>query len=350
MFSWKVLSYFVRANKLALVVGRTSENFGNILAIEKELSRRNIKYSLIEDQTHLKNVLTLMRSSVVVLDQSSKLLSLLGKRPGQKVVQIWHGGGLLKKVAFDAKRKNFSQNTEIRRINRIHGYYDYLICQDKKVINKYAEMFDLNINNVKPFGSPRLDQIIQIDQKNEREVLINHLHSNGVNFSNNSLIILIAPTFWNSLEKSLSVIKRYDEIISELNFTAVFLLKKHPNIKNTQIQLKNLICVDDYDYLRLLGAVDVLITDFSSIIFDYSYFNKKALINVEYLNEYINSERELYINPESIVGKDNILHDFKELPNIIKSSHPVGYLWDRFMSSNDGYASKKIVDFLISLK
>ena len=121
------------------------------------------------------------------------------------------------------------------------------------------------------------------------------------NVKENEKIILYAPTF-----------RKY-EFDYNLEFNNIgdnykVFIKLHPGLKNTKIKNKNIINVTNYNNIdELLVSCDILISDYSSIVFDYLFYNDEVYLYAPDYDEYKN-DRGFYI-------------DYKKLPFSISYSN-----------------------------
>ncbi|MGM9194347.1 CDP-glycerol glycerophosphotransferase family protein, partial [Campylobacter jejuni] len=93
-------------------------------------------------------------SSVIIIDQSNYFLSHIKLFSSTKVIQLWHGGGLYKKVAFD-KTNYFKKNA------RIHRNISFLNISDEKLTKEYSRMFNVGKKNIISYGLPRTDLLFK---------------------------------------------------------------------------------------------------------------------------------------------------------------------------------------------
>ena len=94
----------------------------------------------------------------------------------------------------------------------------------------------------------------------------------------------------------------------------------------------------------------MLISDYSSIIFDYSFYKRPILIIVPDYDNYKNSERGLYIDLENLSPSYQIFKDWENLFEYINLGRlESSKIWNNFMSACDGKSSIKITKFIKSL-
>src|SRR5699024_5373938 len=199
------------------------------------------------------------------------------KKKYTKSINTWHGIPL-KKVGNDVRgRSDFDfSNTNLFSYS---GNYEYQI---------YKEAFNLTDENLYKLGMPRNDIIIEDNPQTRKKIIEEY------NIQDKK-IILYAPT-WRDNPKDLELmdLKKWKEALSD---QYVLCLKAHGlseqfNIKDDDF----VIDVSDYEETsELIIAADILITDYSSIMFDFSLTSKPIFIYVPDYDKY-RKERGLYFD------------------------------------------------------
>ena len=158
-------------------------------------------------------------------------------------------------------------------------------------------------------GTPRNDLFFSRDLNLKTKV------TGKYNISQNNKLILYAPTFRQTYNLECYNIdyKNLKEALHDrFGHEWTILVRLHPHLKQYSQQLlheKQIIDVTSYDDIQeLLAASDILISDYSSLIFDFTLTKRPCFLYVPDLNEYIQKERALYF-------------DIKQLPFIKASSN-----------------------------
>jgi CDP-glycerol glycerophosphotransferase len=201
-------------------------------------------------------------------------------------------------------------------------------------------------------GYPRND--IYINQSNE----VKHNVYSSFSLDENTKIILYTPTFRNNFDKKIYNID-YEKILTAMrnhtNQSWVFLIRLHPNIAENAELLKyndtilNASYYDDIQELMLVS--DMLITDYSDCMYDFSLMKKPVFLYINDYTEY-RMERGFYYdlftlpfptasNTEELL--ENILN-FNQgnyINSLEKFHHRVGIM-------DDGNSAKRVVDRIIT--
>ena len=345
---YKIIS-FISDKKLLILYGTEySNSYQNIPLLWEALKEIGDKNNIITVYDRKNNVLNdifiiykISKASIIVVDSSVKIISNINISKKTKIIYCGHGGGAYKKMAFATLNKNSSEK-EKKRIKRIHGKYSYIICSSEKIKSIIRKNYNIDISKIKSYGIPRTDLLFSINIKKEKEEFLNK-YSCCIN----KKIILYAPTFRIVNNKRVVNLLINEKKFND-NFYSkyCFLFRIHPTLKKINLPL-NWIDVSDLSYEKCLAISDILVSDYSSIIFDYSFFKRPIILFSPDIDKYQVNQRKLWYTPKDLVGNmfcNNTDELIDKLNYNIKSN-----LWERFMDSCDGNSSKRISNWLIQL-
>lgn len=281
--------------------------------------------------------------------RSQSIGSILKKRKNQVYIQLWHGNGVLKKMGYDV-----TSAKERPVVDHVREW-DYYIANakyDAKVIRS-STGYD---KEIKVLGMACVDNVLKnANNKNFKKEVLKKI---GIESKvKDKKIILYAPTFRDfDLDKE-TIDVPIDHLANLKNY--IILVRLHPLVRD-KINLNlfnhdNIINVCDYpDSSELLPVADILITDYSSIIHEFSPLKKPSIFYAYDYDKYVKlrggfdldykkelpgpicyNEKELIQTLEDI---DKIEKEYK--PNLEAFNKKYNYL-------SDGNASKRFVDNLI---
>ena len=236
------------------------------------------------------------------------------KKDGQIYLNTWHGTPL--KTLGRSTKKDFEG---IANLQKNFVVADYLLYPSEymmtNMINDYM-LENVAKNKVLLAGYPRNAVFLNDDR---REKVREELNLKGKE------VIAYMPTWRGTLSKKntkeyIEVLKKYLDIISKnLNTNQILYVNVHPYIKD-YIEFKNfnniLAFPSEYETYDFLNVCDILITDYSSVFFDFALTRKKIILFTYDKEEYL-SERGLYLNLEELPFPevDNALRLIEEINN-----------------------------------
>jgi CDP-ribitol ribitolphosphotransferase len=167
----------------------------------------------------------------------------------------------------------------------------------------------------------------------------------------NKKIVLYAPTFRGNGKKTAHTdthVLNLDYLASKLNDDYIVLVKAHPFSKNDFKFTSNKIIdiSSTTDINKILPSVDILITDYSSVIFDALLLKINTILYVKDKDKYLKN-RGLYYNIEdynfgSIVKNEDEL--IRAIKNPIFNKEKASIIKEKHLNMCDGYSTKRFVE------
>lgn len=221
-------------------------------------------------------------STSMVWISNVRLPIWIKKKKNQYYIQVWHGRASFKNIeelAGDSLDENY-----IKTAKEDSKKMDLLISPDIYDTELLKKCFWYDGKIIEYDLSYKTKEYFKKEKQRLREIV-----RKKYNIKKNEKILLYAPTF-----------RKYDfDYNIELNNISKdykLLIKLHPGIKKNNIINKNAINVSDYPSLdELLVASDVLISDYSSVVYDFLFYNEEVYLYAPDYDEYTN-DRGFYID------------------------------------------------------
>ena len=283
------------------------------------------------------------------------------KRKENIYLQTWHGTPL-KKLAMDMDNVNMAGQTDINeykeKFYNNSRRWDYLLIQNdySREIFKKAFAFNKTILN----GYPANDILYTENNKKSIDKIKDKL-----NIPKNKKIILYAPTwrddnFYKKGHYRMNIELDLDKMQKELGNEYIILLRMHYLITNNINIEKYKGFVYDYsqgyDIQELYLVSDILITDYSSVMFDYSNLNRPIIFFTYDIEQYRDALRGFYFDFEEeapgplVVDTEGVIECLKSIDDINKQyENKKERFYNKFCHIDDGNKAKEILD-AINLK
>ena len=339
----------IKENRVSFIIDSRESFKGNLVYIKKEFEKRgDFEFHFFyKDKLSFDSFKKLSSSKYIFLNDNFFPLAFMDFKDENTIVQLWHAPGASKKFGG-------SVDFESREIlSMISEKTDYLIVTSKNVIGNYCEAFQISEDKIKPLGLPRMDYYFE-DHDLDR---LKREFSQKFNFSPDKKIVLYAPTFRDE-EKYNNVFDYLDleKFNRELGDEYVLALRLHPKIRNfysedisSKGQYVDVSGFESEQELMLLS--DIMITDYSSIMIEYSALNKPTVFFTYDLDYYLANERGFYYDFETTVPGP-IVHTSDELIDAIKNERFDKSKISEFVKTQfdeiDGHSSERIVDYLLN--
>ena len=269
-------------------------------------------------------------------------------REGQSVVQLWHGCGAFKKWGYSTAEKKWGASKKNLDLYPIHNTYTHVCVSSPKVSFAYVEAFGCSEKSVIPLGAPRTD--VYFDKgfvAGCRKQILDKFPEIG-----GRKIILYAPTFrGDSISKSyIKNMMDIEEMSRRLGDGYVLLIKQHP-LTADAFRIRNdgfaFDISKDVAIETALCAADLVITDYSSLIFEYALLERPMIFFAYDLAEYEDA-RSFYFGYEGFVpgeivnSTEEIIGEIRRLETDFDVERIRRFRQD-YMCACDGKSTERII-------
>lgn len=306
-------------------------NYDMVWLLNKDLINNNTLPIEIRPVQYdsIKSIYELATASVWV--DNARQPYYVKKRKKQYYIQAWHGSPAMKKIEKDAVSSLSKNYVKQAKLDSKKADLFLSNCKWYSELVKKSFWYE---GEILECGTPRNDILFAENEKMKEKIL------NLLNIKNGTKLVLYAPTF--RTDYSLDAYKlNYDNLIKKLNekFDGEWkvLVRLHPNIQHKSEELlhrNNTVNVSNFgDLQELLSVVDVVVTDYSSLMFDFLLKRKPCFLFAVDVDEY-KKDRDFYFT-------------FEELPFILSESN------EEFIDALENYDHneylKSIEDFLLRI-
>ncbi|MBS6442852.1 MAG: CDP-glycerol glycerophosphotransferase family protein [Clostridium sp.] len=261
-------------------------------------------------------------------------VSACEKRPETKVVQLWHSGGLLKKSGYDTTE----DIPKMYKGNSVYKNYDLLTVSAPCCVPVFTKTMRLASGVVQATGISRSDYYYDDvwNQANHEEFYRKYPEAKG------KKVILWAPTFrGNAAMPTLCGMEEIQRVMKETEDRYYWVIKLHPHLEE-----KGMKSNCDLPSEKIFAVADLLITDYSSILFDYMAYKKPFLFFAPDFDSFDHA-RGFYVPYDSFPCK--VVTDGAELPAAIeyelseRDPAEIEKCFAYHMSMCDGKATERIL-------
>lgn len=287
----------------------------------------------------------LMQSRLIFCDNYYAFLGGLVHPRGAKIVQLWHANGAIKRFGWgDPKTANRSKADQ-RRFQRVYDHFDDYVVASDAMGTVFQESYHVPRSRMQLLGYPRSDRFFSPEWQKAAMARINRLAPGLAK----QRVILYAPTYRDSMTFELTP-ELKDALVADPN--AVVVVKLHPLLQKYEQQFSQSATrqVRFYPQLSttdLLMVTETLITDYSSIAFDYSLLPHAHSL-LFYMSDLAEYQRNPGIQPHYLQWlPSKPLQTPDELKNAIAADAPMDFTkfnhhWNTY---NDGHATQRVVQY-----
>lgn len=309
-------------------------------------SYKNVTFVLRNSKEYLQAI-----ASAKYLVQNTSFPSYFSKRPGQVCINTWHST-TVKTLGYDMPDGNIQSRNVVRSLLMS----DYVISPNSFMTDIFRQSYRLEglfEGKILELGYPRNDLTFHAD----RDAVIQDLGSRGIRIDPEKQVILYAPTWRGSSVSTVQangqeLLDFRDQLLSRIDTTKYQVLIKphqltHSALSDSERDSGNFI-PRQVDANELLAVVDVLISDYSSIFFDFMITDRPVLFYIPDKDSYLDS-RGVYFSFDNLPGP--VTASVPEIAGWINNIDDVaGRYRERYLEVKswacpleDGHASERVV-------
>ncbi len=285
-------------------------------------------------------------AKVVITDNYFVELAGLKERKNVTCIQIWHANGALKKFGWEDKAAQKRSARDKKRFQEVYRRFSKVLVGSDEMAAIFQKSFLLEDSQMLKLGIPRTDNFF-----NQQQLKENAEWTNTKLDLSNKKKLLYAPTFRDEELHSTTLHLDIAKMKQALGNEYQLILKLHPSISNDLDKV-----VDDFVVYAdketpietILPAVDMLITDYSSIPFEFALLEKPMIFFTYDLEEYDKARGLSDGFLATIPGP--FVHTTEELIQVIEQEafdlemvRAFAAKWNKY---SDGHSSERFVSFL----
>lgn len=225
----------------------------------------------------LKQMYHIATSKVIIVDGYCLLVSILPKKQNQKVIQMWHALGAIKKFGWQSTDNPDGHSRKFAEIVNMHGNYDYVLAPSRTTGDFFAEAFRIPMDKLAFYGLPRID-FIREDDLDTKQNMVSHYPE--IESKEN---VLYVPTFRKN------AVLHLEQFVNGFDFAQYnLIIKKHFLDKGdySWAEKQGAIVDTRFTSLEWLRICRKVITDYSAIAFEAAILDRDIYIYQPDVNSY----------------------------------------------------------------
>lgn len=335
-----------------------SDNFAVIYSYLNTQTNYNIhvhflKQFFCSQREFKRNCIALIKdistSKYVFMDEASNILGRIPFRKETKIVQLWHACGAFKKFGYSTADLIFGATRKVMERYPQYRYCSLVTVSSPEVIWAYSEAMGIEKTRIEALGVSRTDVFFDaayiLNARKKFELFMPQAKGKKV--------ILFAPTFRGRVKTAKTAtafsIPQFFEALSE---QYVLVIKHHPHVqkppviaekyRNFAVDFTNVMDIEE-----LLCVADICISDYSSLIFEYSLFEKPMIFFAYDVDEYFDWRGFYYnydeLTPGPVFKTNREMIDYIQHIDERFDRQKVIDFRNKFMSACDGHSTERIL-------
>ncbi|TLG80913.1 CDP-glycerol glycerophosphotransferase family protein [Vagococcus zengguangii] len=318
-----------------------------VILYEKKLSDEAIRYQQLgikciainSWEFFTKGLNLLKQAKVVLLDNYFAFLGAISFGEATKIYQIWHAAGAIKCFGWEDPKTKHRSLADQNRFQAVYDTIDYYVVGSQEMARVFETSYYQPSSKILVTGVPRTDYFLRAEAKKQAQQKFKQLFPEA----ENKQVVLYAPTY----REAPMTAADWQSQLPKLTSDYFVLGKFHPHTLN---QLSPEALTQLHTDLRglslkeLLFSVDVLITDYSSIPFEYELANPQGItiyytFDLEDYRQTVGLQSDFYERYDlvPILTKEALNQAFQQLDRY-QNGHLI--CWNQ---ANDGLATSRLV-------
>lgn len=346
----------------------------NCLFVYNEMKRQDIPYKIIficKKNSHInrqhvpdaiyismdfKNPVNWVRliyhlatSQWILVDNYYPFLAAVNFKNTVQCIQLWHAAGAIKTFGFRDRSVAERSARARKRFKKVYNNFHKIVVGSEAMAKIFMDAFGCPPEKILRSGIPRTDLFYDSDSQSR---IIKKLTAENKELKRKK-VILYAPTYRDDQIHHFNLKLDMHRMYRELGDEYIVLLKLHPAIKNT-IEIEKLYPGFVYDYSlypdinELLLVTDILITDYSSVPYEYALLKRPMIFYPYDLKEYVRSrglwgEYEKLVPGPVVYNMDDLIETIKNGKFDLDKIEEFSRTWNQYST---GHSSRNLVHYL----
>lgn len=359
IFMLKLVNLFFRPMKLkkqiAIISRQADEPTLDIRLMEQELNKRGIKTVILcrtmkksiggmlsFGMMTLKQIRIIASSKVIVLDGYCIPVSVLPKKKGQQVVQMWHALGAVKKFGWQSVDNPDGHSLAVAEKMKMHANYDHILAPCKETGSFFAEAFRTPEEKVVYMGLPRIDFLREQDESRKKEL------EEAYPEIRDKVNVLYVPTFRKN------AVLEMEKLIDGFDFSSMnLIIKKHFLDKGDYAWAEKAGAIVDerFSSLDWMKICPKIVTDYSAISFEAAAIDREIYIYQPDSERY-RAGNGLNIDMHNEAIKDYVCENEEELFIALAKPYDKAAMHafrDKYLDIELDCCTERLCDYAVSL-
>ncbi len=300
----------------------------------------------------VRGVFHLATSRYLFVDNYFGFLAAVKFKKEVQCIQLWHASGAMKKFGLEDESVKTRSEKAKQRFLQVYSKFDQVVVGSDVMAEIFMKSFQLKKENILTSGIPRTDFYFNKEAKKKATASLIHKHP----ILKEKKVILYAPTYRDYQLDHFNLVLEIEKMARELRAEYILILRLHPAIKNKGDYSTRYpdfvvdLSSDQYEITDLLVAADYLITDYSSIPYEFSLLRKPMIFFTYDLEEYKRDRGVMGGFEEHLPGP--MVKDTESIIDIIKNNrfdlNIIEYYCEKWNQYSKGRSSQNLVEHIFA--
>lgn len=307
----------------------------------------SIQYDAMNPITYIKSMYHLATAKTVFVDNYFAFLSVMNFKKDVECIQLWHAAGAIKRFGFEDPSNIGRPLAAYQRFERVYARFHKIIVGSDEMADVFQKAFNCSTDQFLTTGIPRTDFFHDEEALEKAAAKVTSTYPQIAD----KKVVMYAPTFRRNQLEQPSIALDVKRMCEELGDDYIIFVRLHPAVSSKQSSFTHarVIDVSNYPIINdLLVVTDVLISDYSSLPYEFALLEKPQLF-FAYDVETYSRESGFWHAYESVVpgpivrSTDEIIQHIKAEHYNLNGIRAFSAKWNMY---SNGTASKNIIKYL----
>jgi len=309
--------------------------------------RTVVHFDLSHPFDWVRSIYHLATSRMVFIDNYFGFLAVSRFHPHVTCIQLWHAAGAIKQFGLNDPSNQYRTKRAIDRFHKVYQRFDHVVVGSEKMADIFKESFGLDDDRMLRTGIPRTDFYYEESAKAVAKSALKQAYPSIYR----RRVILYAPTFRDNNLESANIKLDIERLYRAFKDDYTLLLRLHPAIQGVFVNEHPEFVVDVSAYPdihHVLVGTDILITDYSSIPFEFSLLEKPMIFFAYDLDEYketrgFGEDYEKLVPGPVVKDTDGVIEVIKQDQFDLRRVNNFAQEWNEY---SHGDSSKRLIEAL----
>ncbi|WP_246202495.1 CDP-glycerol glycerophosphotransferase family protein [Virgibacillus doumboii] len=314
------------------------------VSFEESSNRTILNFETVNIIDWIQSIYHLATTQKVIVDNYYGFLAVTDFKPNVQCIQLWHAAGAIKKFALKDPSIQKRYHRAYKRFQKVYSRFDHVVIGSERMATIFKESFGISNEQILRTGIPRSDFFFDEEAKNKAEQSL----TQDFPIIIGKKVILYAPTYRDNELKKTDIELNIDKMYREFKDEYVLFLRLHPAIEEAyQNRYPDFVInVSNYhDINHLLVVSDILISDYSSIPFEFSLLERPMVFFSYDLDKYAKT-RGFWEDYEHLVPGP-VVRTTDDLIDVIRTNNfdmiRIRSFAEQWNQYSKGLSSKKLI-------
>lgn len=359
---YSLIKLFPQKNKIAIISRQSDSPSMDICLLENKINElhpdyevvvlcKTLKGNLFRKAGYLLHILIQMyhmsTSQAVILDSYCIAASILKHKKTLLIVQMWHSVGTMKKFGYSILDKEEGSSSKLAHLMKMHANYDYILVAGDGYRDHLSQGFNYSHDKIITLPLPRVELLKSREYKAKKQIEIFETYPILQSKKN----ILYVPTFRKADDNAF--VEALTALCSSIdNNKYNLIIKPHPLTDLSNFSDEHALIDKKYSSFDMLFISDIVISDYSCIMYEAAVLNKPIYLYTYDYDEYMRT-RDIYMDYRSEVPGP-ICDTAEALSSAINQGNydyeKLGRFLNKYVFMGSAHETEDIVNFIFDHK